>query len=36
MSAGWSSAAGMIAFAGFALIAAACMWLMKRYAVYDN
>ncbi|MBP2558476.1 multiple sugar transport system permease protein [Neorhizobium galegae] len=36
MSAGWSSAAGMIAFAGFAVVAAACMWLTKRFAVYDN
>jgi multiple sugar transport system permease protein len=36
MSAGWSSAAGMIAFAGFALLAAFCMALTKRFAVYDN
>ncbi|MCD2173606.1 carbohydrate ABC transporter permease [Rhizobium sp. C4] len=36
MSAGWSSAAGMIAFAGFAVLAACCMWLTKRLAVYDN
>jgi multiple sugar transport system permease protein len=36
MSAGWSSAAGMIAFAGFALLAALCMALTKRFAVYDN
>ncbi|KGE00913.1 sugar ABC transporter permease [Rhizobium sp. YS-1r] len=36
LSAGWSSAAGMIAFAGFAVIAAGCLWLMKRFAVYDN
>ncbi|CDZ47210.1 carbohydrate ABC transporter permease [Neorhizobium galegae] len=36
MSAGWSSAAGMIAFAGFAVIAAGCMWLTKRFAIYDN
>ncbi|SFB43422.1 multiple sugar transport system permease protein [Rhizobium sp. NFR07] len=36
MSAGWSSAAGMIAFAGFALLAAVCMGLTKRFAVYDD
>lgn len=36
LSAGWSSAAGMIAFAGFAVLAALCMWLTKRLAVYDN
>ena len=36
MSAGWSSAAGMIAFLGFAILAAGCMWLTKRFAVYDN
>ncbi|MDO1583133.1 carbohydrate ABC transporter permease [Rhizobium oryzicola] len=36
LSAGWSSAAGMIAFAGFGLLAAGCMWLTKRFAVYDN
>ncbi|MGR9173234.1 carbohydrate ABC transporter permease [Rhizobium sp. KDH_Rht_773_N] len=36
LSAGWSSAAGMIAFAGFALLAAFCMWLTKRFAFYDN
>jgi multiple sugar transport system permease protein len=36
MSAGWSSAAGMIAFAGFAVLAAVCMGLTKRFAVYDN
>jgi multiple sugar transport system permease protein len=36
LSAGWSSAAGMIAFAGFAVLAAFCMWLTKRFAFYDN
>ncbi|WP_416068334.1 carbohydrate ABC transporter permease [Rhizobium sp. ZK1] len=36
LSAGWSSAAGMIAFAGFAVLAAICMWLTKRFAFYDN
>ncbi|MBB3962948.1 carbohydrate ABC transporter permease [Rhizobium metallidurans] len=36
MSAGWSSAAGMIVFLGFAILAAGCMWLTKRFAVYDN
>ncbi|MDR6670341.1 sugar ABC transporter permease [Rhizobium sp. 1399] len=36
LSAGWSSAAGMIAFAGFAVLAALCMWLTKRFAFYDN
>ncbi|NEK16077.1 carbohydrate ABC transporter permease [Rhizobium leguminosarum] len=36
MSAGWSAAAGMITFAGFAVIAFVCLRLMKRYAVYDN
>jgi len=36
LSAGWSSAAGMIAFAGFAVLAALCMRLTKRFAFYDN
>jgi len=36
LSVGWSSAAGMIAFAGFAVLAALCMWLTKRFAFYDN
>ncbi|KAA0693702.1 sugar ABC transporter permease [Neorhizobium sp. P12A] len=36
LAAGWSSAAGMIAFAGFGVIAAGCQWLIKRYAIYDN
>ncbi|WP_210484490.1 carbohydrate ABC transporter permease [Microvirga antarctica] len=35
-SVGWSSAAGMIAFAGFTIIALACLRLMKRHTVYDN
>jgi len=36
LSVGWSSAAGMIAFAGFAGIALLCLRLMQRRAVYDN
>lgn len=36
LAAGWSSAAGMIVFTGFALIAFACMKLMKRYSFHDN
>ncbi len=36
LSVGWSSAAGMIAFAGFAVIAFVCLRLMQRRAVYDN
>lgn len=36
LAAGWSSAAGMIAFTGFALIAFVCMKLMKRYSFHDN
>lgn len=36
MSAGWSTAAGMLTFAVFGLIALACMALMRRFAVYDE
>ncbi|SFU20299.1 sugar ABC transporter permease [Mesorhizobium sp. YR577] len=36
LSVGWSSAAGMIAFAGFSAIAFVCLRLMQRRAVYDN
>ncbi|MDE1995714.1 MAG: sugar ABC transporter permease, partial [Rhizobiaceae bacterium] len=36
LSAGWSSAAGMITFLGFAIIAFFCLRFMKRHAVYDN
>lgn len=36
LQAGWSSAAGMITFAGFGLIAFLCLRLMRRYAVHDN
>ncbi|MGX1307755.1 multiple sugar transport system permease protein [Amorphus suaedae] len=36
LSAGWSSSAGMITFAGFALVAFVCLKLMRRYAVYDD
>ncbi|MBF9235260.1 carbohydrate ABC transporter permease [Microvirga alba] len=36
LSVGWSSAAGMIAFAGFTMIAFFCLRLMKRCSVYDN
>lgn len=36
LSVGWSSAAGMIAFAGFAVIALVCLKLMQRRAFHDN
>ena len=36
LAAGWSAAAGMITFAGFAVIAFFCLRFMKRHAVYDN
>lgn len=36
LSVGWSSAAGMIAFAGFAVIALVCLGLMRRLAFHDN
>lgn len=36
MSAGWSSAAGMITFTGFAAIAFLCLRAMKRFSVHDN
>lgn len=36
LSAGWSSAAGMITFLGFAIIAFFCLRFMKRHAIYDN
>lgn len=36
LSVGWSSAAGMIAFAGFGAIAMLCLWLMQRRAFHDN
>lgn len=36
LAAGWSAAAGMITFAGFAVIAFFCLRFTKRHAVYDN
>ncbi|MGO4837261.1 sugar ABC transporter permease, partial [Rhizobiaceae sp. 2RAB30] len=36
LSVGWSSAAGMIAFAGFGAIAMLCLWLMQRRAFHDT
>jgi multiple sugar transport system permease protein len=36
LSVGWSSAAGMIAFAGFSAIAFLCLRAMNKRAVYDN
>lgn len=36
MAAGWSTAAGVLVFAVFGLIAIACLALMKRLAVYDE
>lgn len=36
LSVGWSSAAGMIAFAGFGAIAMLLLWLMQRRAFHDN
>ncbi|MDX5358768.1 MAG: sugar ABC transporter permease [Rhodobacterales bacterium] len=36
MSAGWSTAAGMLTFAVLAVIALACMALMRRFSVYDE
>jgi multiple sugar transport system permease protein len=36
MAAGWSTAAGMLVFAVFGLIAIGCLALMRRFAVYDE
>lgn len=36
MAAGWSTAAGMLVFAVFGLIALLCLALMRRLAVYDE
>ena len=36
MAAGWSTAAGVLVFAVFGVIAIACLALMKRLAVYDE
>jgi len=36
MAAGWSTAAGVLVFAVFGLIALLCLALMKRFAVYDE
>lgn len=36
MSAGWSTAAGVMVFLAFGLIALVCLALMKRLAVYDD
>ena len=36
MSAGWSTAAGILVFSVFGLVALACLALMKRFAVYDE
>ncbi len=36
MSAGWSTAAGVLVFLAFGLIALVCLALMKRLAVYDE
>ncbi|BCH29049.1 ABC transporter permease [Mesorhizobium sp. L-8-10] len=36
LSVGWSSAAGMIAFASFGAIAMLLLWLMQRRAFHDN
>jgi len=36
LAAGWSSAAGMITFAGFSVIALVCLALMRRFAFHDD
>ena len=36
LSVGWSSAAAVILFAGFSVLAAILFWLMERYSFYDN
>lgn len=36
MQAGWSSAAGMIVFVGFGVIAFLCLGLTRKFAFYDN
>ncbi|EBV3599939.1 sugar ABC transporter permease, partial [Salmonella enterica subsp. enterica serovar Virchow] len=36
MAAGWSTAAGILVFTAFGLVALACLAAMKRFAVYDE
>jgi multiple sugar transport system permease protein len=36
LAAGWASAAGMLLFAGFGVIAAALIWLMNRASFHDD
>jgi multiple sugar transport system permease protein len=36
MAAGWSTAAGVLTFAAFGLVALVCLWLMRRLAVHDE
>lgn len=36
MAAGWSTAAGVLVFLAFGMIALACLALMKKFAVYDE
>ena len=36
LAAGWASAAGMILFAGFGVVAIALIWLMNRFSFHDN
>ncbi len=36
LAAGWASAAGMLLFAGFGVIAAGLIWLMNRASFHDN
>jgi len=36
MAAGWSTAAGMLTFAVFGVVAMLCLWAMRRLAVYDE
>ena len=36
LSVGWSSAAAVILFVGFSVLAAFLFWLMERYSFYDN
>ena len=36
LAAGWASAAGILLFAGFGLVAACLLWLMNRVTFHDN
>ncbi|HEY4203080.1 MAG TPA: sugar ABC transporter permease [Devosiaceae bacterium] len=36
MTAGWSAAAGIMTFVGFGIVAFACLWIIRKRAVYDN